>query len=47
MAKTNSVRTGKSVASKASKALKSNATSKTTKQIAGAALSNRKKTSKK
>ncbi|SCJ78192.1 Uncharacterised protein [uncultured Clostridium sp.] len=37
----NSVRTSSKVASKASKALTSSRTSKTTKQLAGSALSNR------
>lgn len=37
----NSVRTSAKVASKASKALTSSRTSKTTKQLAGSALSNR------
>ena len=43
----NSVRTSKSVASKAGKALNDGRTSKTTKSLAGSVLSNRKPTSKK
>jgi hypothetical protein len=45
--KKNSVRTSKEVASKASDVLKRKAISKIVKQVAGAALVNRKKTSKK
>lgn len=45
MAKKNSVRTSKSVASAASKALSKPSSSKTTKTLAGSALSNRKKNS--
>lgn len=43
MAKTNGIRTGRSVASKASSALKSGTTSKGTKSIAASALGNRAK----
>lgn len=43
MAKGNGIRTGKSVASKASQALRSKATSSTTKKIAASALGNRAK----
>ncbi len=43
MSKTNGIRTGRSVASKASKALRSGSTSSNTKKIAASALSNRAK----
>lgn len=45
--KKNSVRTSKSVAKDAAKALTSKKTSKTTKRLAGSVLSNRKKDNKK
>jgi len=47
MPKKNSVRTIKKIAKTASKVLKSKSTSKTMKRLAGNALVNRKKTSKK
>lgn len=46
MAKKNSVRTHRTVASKASDALRNANTSKNTKTLAASALSNRKRTSK-
>lgn len=45
MSTPNGIRTSKKVAQKASKALKSNSTSKNTKSIAGIALANRAKRS--